>query len=223
MNTTQHISQEYTDELDNIQSQVLAMGGLVEEQFTNATTILLKSQSDLIDQILKSEAQINQLELKIDKACAQIIARRQPAAIDLRTLLSAIRMATDLERIGDESEKIAKFAAKLSKKAKLMDSYKLLKSIAQVASNMLADAIDSYARLDVDKASSVLTLDQELDAEFEKLSRVLTTYILEDQKNIENNLKVIWCARSIERIGDHAKNLCESVIYIVQGKDIRHH
>lgn len=222
MNTTQHISQEYNEELENIKSQVLAMGGLVEEQFQDASTVLLKGKIDLTTKILKLGQQVNKVELTIDEECAQIIARRQPTAVDLRTLLSAIKMATDLERIGDESEKIASFASELSTNAKSMDFYKLLKSLVTVASGMLSGALDSYARLDTQKALEVCELDQDLDIEFEKLNRVLTTYLLEDQKNIENNLKVIWCARSLERIGDHAKNLCEHVVYIVQGKDIRY-
>lgn len=222
MNTTQHISQDYNEELENIRTQVLAMGGLVETQFKNASKVLLGNEINLIPDIKDLEQKINEVERNIDEECAQIIARRQPTAIDLRTLISAIKMITDLERIGDESEKVACFASELSTNAKSMDFYKLLKSLVGVASEILSGALDCYARLDVKKALDLFELDSELDIEFEKLNRILTTYLLEDQKNIENHLKVIWCARSIERIGDHAKNLCEYVVYVVKGKDIRH-
>lgn len=222
LNTRQHISQAYNEELDAIRDQVLAMGGLVETQFISASKALLAGEVDLAKEVIELGYQVNTMELSIDEECAQIIARRQPKAIDLRILFSIIKMVTDLERIGDESEKIASFSSEISSNPKSTKFYKLLKYIAGVAKQMLSDSLDCYARLDANKAIEVSKLDHELDTEFENLNRLLTTYLLEDSKNIEDTLKVIWCARSIERIGDHAKNICEYVVYVVHGKDIRH-
>lgn len=222
MNTGQHISQEYNDELENLRSQVLSMGGLVEEQFSNASKALLENKTDLAQEVAQLDHKVNAMEVSIDEECAQIIARRQPAATDLRSLFTVIKVVTDLERIGDESEKIARFASELSTNPKSTIFYKNLKHMVSTAKSMLTDALDCYARLDAKKALEINVMDGELDAEFENLNRLLTTYLLEDTKNMESTLKVIWCARSIERVGDHAKNICEYVVYVVHGKDIRH-
>ncbi len=223
MNTRQHISQEYNEELDELRGHVLTMGGLAEQQFISASKALLESKIELAQEVLQMGYKVNTMEMSIDEECAQIIARRQPKAIDLRNLFSVIKVVTDLERIGDESEKIARFASEMSTNAKSMDFYKILKSMVEVAKKMLSKSLDCYARLDAVQAVEVSKLDEELDEEFEKLNRLITTYLLEDPKNINNTLKVSWCARSIERIGDHAKNICEYVVYVVHGKDIRHY
>lgn len=222
MNIGQHISQEYNDELEDLRNQVLSMGGLVEEQFSDASQALLNGKIELAQEVSQLDYKVNAMEVSIDEECAQIIARRQPTAIDLRNLFTIIKVVTDLERIGDESEKIARFASELLTDAKSMNFYKNLKHMASIARNMLTDALDCYARLDAKKALEISGMDVEIDAEFENLNRLLTTYLLEDTKNIESTLKVTWCARSIERVGDHAKNICEYVVYVVHGKDIRH-
>ncbi len=222
MNIRQHISQEYNDELEDLRNKVLSMGGLVEEQFLGASQALLKGRIDLAQDVAKLDYKVNAMEVEIDEECAQIIAKRQPTAIDLRNLFTVIKVVTDLERIGDESEKIAKFASELLTDTKNMNFYKNLKYMASIAKTMLSDSLDCYARLDAKKALEVSSMDADLDAEFENLNRLLTTYLLEDTKNIESTLKVTWCARSIERVGDHAKNICEYVVYVVHGKDIRH-
>ena len=222
MNIGQHISQEYNDELEDLRNQVLSMGGLVEQQFSDASQALLKGKVDMAQTVAKLDHKVNAMEVAIDEECAQIIARRQPTAIDLRNLFTVIKVVTDLERIGDESEKIARFTAELSTDAKSMNFYKNLKHMASIAKQMLSDSLDCYARLDAKKALEISHMDIDLDAEFENLNRLLTTYLLEDTKNIESTLKVTWCARAIERVGDHAKNICEYVVYVVHGKDIRH-
>lgn len=222
MNNSQHTSQEYNDELEDLRNQVLSMGGLVEQQFANASQALLKGKMDLAKEVAQLDYKVNAMEVSIDEGCAQIIAKRQPAAIDLRNLFTVIKVVTDLERMGDESEKIARFASELSTDAKSMNFYKNLKHMTSIAKEMLSDALDCYARLDAEKALEVSSMDIEIDAEFENLNRLLSTYLLEDTKNIESTLKVTWCARSIERVGDHAKNICEYVVYVVRGKDIRH-
>lgn len=219
-----HISQEYDDSLEQIRTQVLAMAALAQKQFVGATEALLSNNIAKAKKIAKQDYKINEMEVSIDENCAQIIARRQPKAIDLRTVLMAIKLVTDLERIGDEAEKIAKFATELASDTD-MTNFKFrknLKYIIRVAQNMLKGAISSYKKLDSQKALAVSAMDLELDQEFENLNRLLITYMLDDSKNIENTLKVNYCARSIERAGDHAKNICEYVLYIVHGTDVRH-
>ncbi len=222
LNIGQHISQEYNDELEDLRNQVLSMGGLVEQQFSDASNALLNGTINIAQRVTELDYQVNAMEVAIDEGCAQIIAKRQPTAIDLRNIFTVIKVVTDLERMGDESEKIAKFASELSADTNSMGFYKNLKHMTFIAKKMLTDALDCYARLDAKKALEVSNMDAEIDAEFEILNRLLSTYLLEDTKNIESILKVTWCARSIERVGDHAKNICEYIVYVVYGKDIRH-
>ncbi|MCH9746038.1 MAG: phosphate signaling complex protein PhoU [Proteobacteria bacterium] len=222
MNTQDHISKEYNDELEQLRAKVLNMGGLVEDSFNDATKALLKGKVQLAREASKEDYKINALEVSIDEDCSNMIALRQPAASDLRNIFAVVKIVTDLERMGDESEKIAKFTAELSTNSHSMKFYNSLKSLVQNTREMLSAALDCYARLDAEKALEVLELDNEVDAEFINVNRILTTYLLEDIKNIEDTIKVMWCARSIERVGDHAKNICEYVVYIVKGNDIRH-
>lgn len=221
MNNT-HILNEYNEELESLRDKVLNMGGIVEEQFESATKSLLKNDIELAGKIAEMDYKVNAMEVEIDEECAGIIARRSPTAIDLRNLFAIIKLVTDLERIGDESEKIARFAIELEIDAKSMNIYKNLKSMVRFAGEMLKDALDCYARLDSEKAMQISESDSELDAECDKVNRLLSTYLLEDSKNISSIIKVMWCSRAIERVGDHAKNICEYVIYIVRGKDVRH-
>ncbi len=219
-----HISQEYDDDLAELNDQVLAMASLAQKHFVGATEALLNNNIEKAKKIAKRDYKINDMEVNIDESCAQIIARRQPKATDLRTILMATKLVTDLERIGDEAEKIAKFASELASDTD-MSSFKFrknLKHIIRVAQDMLKGAISCYKKLDVKKAVLISAMDSELDQEFDALNRLLITYMLEDSKNIENTIKVNYCARSIERAGDHAKNICEYVLYIVHGKDVRH-
>ena len=218
-----HISHEYNEELEDIRRQVLEMGSLVEEQFSGASIALLKGEAEVAHRIAKLDYKVNAMEVAIDEACVKIIARRQPAATDLRVIFTAIKVITDLERIGDESEKIARFALELSTDTTTVSAfYKNLKHLVRVTQLMFNSALDCYARLDAEKALEVSNMDSEIDSEFDNLNRLLITYMLEDTKNIENVLKVIWCARFVERVGDHAKNICEYIVYVVHGKDIRH-
>lgn len=222
MNTQDHISQAFNEELEKIRSQVLTMGGLVEEHFDGASKALLKGKVSLAKDIARNDYKVNAFEVAIDEACTNIIALRHPAAVDLRNVFAVLKIVTDLERIGDESEKIAHFATELMSDTKSMKIYNSLKSMIKSAKTLLSEALDCYARLDDKKALEVANADSNLDNEFEDLKRVSATYLLEDIKNIEDIIKVMWCARSIERIGDHCKNICEYVVYIVKGNDIRH-
>ena len=217
-----HTSHDYNDELKSVQKQVVSMGKLVEEQLIRASKALLKGKLKLVDDVIETEQEINAMEIKIDELCAQIIARRQPAAIDLRRLLVAIKVITDLERIGDESEKIARFATKLIDEQTIHDFRKELIFFIKLTINILHDALSCYAQLDSERALVVADMDIDIDEEFDKLNRLLITHMMEDPRNIKSVLRIIWCARSLERIGDHAKNICEYTVYLVNGYDIRH-
>jgi phosphate transport system protein len=217
-----HTSNEYNEELQNLRDKVLKMSAIAEENFQGATKSLLKGDIDLARSVASNDYKVNALEVEIDEDCSNIMATRNPKAGDLRNILATIKLITDLERIGDESEKIAKFATKLCVNTKSMTFYSSLKSLVGKATEILSNAIDCYARLDDKKALEVIEIDSELDEEFYNLNRILTTYLLEDVKNIEDTVQVMWCARSIERVGDHAKNICQYVVYITRGNDIRH-
>jgi phosphate transport system protein len=198
------------------------MGGLVEDHFQGATKALLKGDTELASDIAKYDYKVNALEVEIDDDCTSLIARRQPTAGDLRNVFAVIKIVTDLERIGDESEKIASFVTELSVDTKSMTIYNSLKSMIKTAREILSAALYCYARLDAKQALEVAKLDEDLDSNFNDLKRTLITYLIEDVKNIEDFIRVMWCARSIERVGDHAKNICQYVVYVAHGNDIRH-
>lgn len=218
-----HSSKQYDMALEDIRSNVLAMGGLVESQFHYAIDSFNKGNTVRADQIIKLDSQVNQLELKIDDACTHLIVRRQPAANDLRAVMASIKITTDLERIGDEAVKIARTAMTINDRAFATITHQdTIRSIADNASNILHDALDAFARGDVEQARRILTLDKVIDHEFRSILRTMVTFMMEDPRTISIALDVIWVAKAIERIGDHAKNIAEYVIYVVEGKDIRH-
>jgi phosphate transport system protein len=222
MNTTQHTSQQYNHELENARSRLMTMGGLVEAQVGNAIKALLDGDSALGEKVAFSDYEINTLEVAIDEQCAEIIARRQPAASDLRLLITIIKVITDLERIGDEAEKVGRYAVEMPETATSGELHRSLRHLGDHVKAMLRDTLDALARMDIQLAMQVVDSDQQVDAEFDALSRQLFTRMLEDPRNIKDSLSVTWCARSLERIGDHCKNICEYVIYLVKGKDVRH-
>lgn len=222
MNTTQHTSHQYNVELEDIRSKLMAMGGLVEKQVANATAALLEHDSTLAEQVAFADAPIDQMERELDDLCADVIARRQPTASDLRLLLTVVKVVTDLERIGDEAEKIARYTLALNAAGNMNASYHLLRHLAALVNTTLNRTLDALARMDVQQALDIALNDDQLDNEFDSISRQLYTLMLEDPRNIKDNLNVTWCARSLERIGDHCKNICEYVVYLVKGKDIRH-
>lgn len=222
MNTTQHTSHQYNQELEDARSKLMTMGGLVETQVTNAIKALLERDSELGEKVAFSDYEINTMEVAIDEQCAEIIARRQPAASDLRLLITIIKIITDLERIGDEAEKVGRHAVEMTETVTTGDLHSSLRHLGEHVKTMLHDTLDSLARLDVRQAMQVVIDDQRVDEEFESISRQLITRMLEDPRNIKDSLNVTWCARSLERIGDHCKNICEYVVYLVKGKDVRH-
>lgn len=222
MNTTQHTSQKYNHELEEARSKLMTMGGLVEAQVTNAIKALLDRNSTLGEKVAYSDHEINAMEVALDEHCAEIIARRQPAASDLRLLITIIKVITDLERIGDEAEKVGRYAMEMTESAAYGDLHNSLRHLGEHVKAMLSDTLDALARLDVVQAMQVVKNDQQVDDEFDSITRQLYTRMLEDPRNIKDSLNVTWCARSLERVGDHCKNICEYLIYLVKGKDVRH-
>ncbi len=222
MNTTQHTSQQYNHELEEARSKLMTMGGLVETQVINAIKALLERDSALGEKVAYSDHEINAMEIAIDEQCAEIIARRQPAASDLRLLITIIKVITDLERIGDEAEKVGRYAVEMAETPTYGDLHNSLRHLGEHVKTMLSATLDALARLDVVQAMQVVKNDQIVDDEFDSITRQLYTRMLEDPRNIKDCLNVTWCARSLERVGDHCKNICEYVIYLVKGKDVRH-
>jgi phosphate transport system regulatory protein PhoU len=222
MNTTQHTSQQYNHELEEARSKLMTMGGLVESQVTNAIKALLDRDSALGEKVAYSDHEINAMEIMLDEHCAEIIARRQPAASDLRLLITIIKVITDLERIGDEAEKVGRYAVEMAETPTYGDLHNSLRHLGEHVKVMLSDTLDVLGRLDVAQAMQVVRNDQQVDEEFDSITRQLYTRMLEDPRNIKDSLNVTWCARSLERVGDHCKNICEYVIYLVKGKDVRH-
>ncbi len=222
MELGQHISKRYNEELEEIRTKVLKMGGLVEMQSVNALNSLLEYNRDLAIKVSESDDEVNRMEISIDEECTQVIARRQPTASDLRLIIAVVKVITDLERIGDEAVKIASYSKKLAKKPAVSGMHSELSHLSKLVLSFLHNALDSFARLDADQAVKVLEQDVQINKEIESLSRLLMTYMMEDTKNIKNALRINWCARSIERIGAHSQNICEYVIYLVKGKDVRH-
>ncbi len=218
-----HLSKQYAQDLEAIRSRVLLMGGLVESQFRDAMESLHQGDSDLAEKVLRADAEINRLEVNLDSVCTNLIVRRQPAANDLRTVMATTKIITDLERIGDEATKIARSAKNLQSRSALMvNNYQTIRVIAETAGGMLHDALDAFARLDRELAMNLISRDDMLDHEFHAMMRSLITYMMEEPRTISASLDLLWIAKAIERIGDHSTNVAEQVIYIVDGKDIRH-
>lgn len=219
---SQHISQQFEKELQDIRSLVLAMGGLIEQQVANAQKALLTADIELARSVIALDEEVNELEVKIDEECIQIIALRQPTASDLRLVAGILKTITDLERIGDESVSIARMAMNLSEKDRPKKNYRELQSMGNHVLGMLRDALDAFARVDAEQAMKVAHEDRDIDSEYESIIRQLITYMMEDPRTVTKAIDMMWSARSLERIGDHASNICEHVIYLVEGKDVRH-
>ena len=219
---TGHISRRFNKDLEDLRNRVLAMGGLVESQLTLAISAIVGGDSELGLQVARDDYKVNELEVSIDEECSRILATRAPAASDLRLIVAIIKTITDLERIGDEAEKIGYLASKLAGKDRPSNSYRELKTLGTHVSHMLRDAMNAFARLDVAEAFDVFHEDELVDEEYDALTRQCITFMMEDPRSIKRVLNVTWAARSLERIGDHAKNICEYVVYMVQGRDVRH-
>ena len=219
----QHISRQFNEELEDIRNRVLTMGGLVEEQIGNAARALVERDSELGKAVVEADDQVNFLERSIDEECQRILARRQPAATDLRLIISVIKTITDLERMGDESQKIARMAVKLAEgDSKDTQGVAEIENLAGHVARMLHDALDAFARLDPEAALKVVHEDARVDREYEGIMRQCITYMMEDPRTVRRVLDTVWSARALERIGDHARNIGEYVIYLVGGEDVRH-
>jgi len=217
-----HISRQYNAELEDIRAKVLQMGGLVEQQIEQALNSLVKADTALGEAVIMDDTKVNKLEVTIDEECNQIIARRQPAAGDLRLVVAVIKTITDLERIGDEAERIARMAVRLAAEPRPKNNYAEIQGLGNQVRQMLHDALDAFARLDVEAAIRIAREDRKVDERYDSLMRQMITFMMEDPRTISRVLNVIWAARSVERIGDHAINICEYVIYLVKGRDVRH-
>jgi phosphate transport system protein len=219
----EHASKQYDLDLDSIRSRVLQMGGLVESQIKRALEALASGERALIDETIADDHLVNAMEVALDGDCSHVIVRRQPAAGDLRMILAITKLVTDLERIGDEAQKIARMARSIHERGTGPAPYNGdLRHAAEVALSMLCRALDAFARLDAATAAEVIRDDASIDSAFRSVLRQLITYMMEDPRTISTALDTIWVAKAIERIGDHAKNMAEQVIYIVKGTDVRH-
>ena len=223
LNPMEHTSKRYDAELETVRSRVLQMGGLVETQITAAIEALSTGNLQLADQTIANDHRVNALEVQIDEDCAHIIARRQPAAQDLRMIVTVIKMITDLERIGDEAEKIARMTKLIySAERLLLPRFGEIKAAAGIALEMLKKALDAFARVDITEAAAVVRQDRLLDEQFRGIMRQLITFMMEDPRTISTSIEILFVAKALERIGDHSKNMSEYVVYLVKGKDVRH-
>jgi len=223
MVSSEHTSKQFDAELEAVRARVLQMGGLVESQIKLAIESLTTGDEALMRRVIEEDHRVNAMEVEIDESCNHILVRRQPAAGDLRMIMTVIKTITDLERIGDEAQKIARMALLLTKRESLMlPRYHEIKHTAELTLNMLHSALDAFARLDVAAAARVVRQDEQVDEEFRAIMRYLITFMMEDPRTISNSLEILFVAKAIERIGDHAQNMAEYVVYMVKGRDVRH-
>lgn len=219
---THHISQQYNIELEAIRTHLSEMGGMAQRQVNDAIQALIDADVERAEQVVRADMKVNTMEMAIDEECIRILARRQPAASDLRLVIAVTKAITDLERIGDEASKIARQAIALNKDGLAPRGYIEVRHIGNNVSRMLQDALDAFARLDMNLALTVVQTDRQVDMEYSTAMRELVTFMIEDPRSITRVLNIMWSLRALERIGDHARNLAQYVIYLVNGEDVRH-
>ncbi|MBK9608950.1 MAG: phosphate signaling complex protein PhoU [Betaproteobacteria bacterium] len=223
MPENQHVSTQFDADLDALVSQVLRMGGLVEQQIVDALAGFGTGEIAALDRVIAMDHEVNAMEVGVDRECSRIIAKRQPTARDLRLMMAIIKTITDLERSGDEAAKIARLAKQIFERERLkMPRISDIKTAADIALGMLRKVLDAFARLDAVAAAAIIREDQAIDDEFRSILRQLITFMMEDPRTISMSIEIVFIAKAIERIGDHAKNIAEYVIYIVKGTDVRH-
>jgi phosphate transport system protein len=219
---THHISQQYNNELDDIRTHLSEMGGMAQRQVNDAIQALIDADLEKAEQVVRADSKVNKMEVSIDEECIRILARRQPAASDLRLVIAVTKAITDLERIGDEASKIARQAIALNREGVAPRGYVEVRHIGNNVSRMLHDALDAFARLDIELAHNVVQTDRTVDMEYRTAMREMITFMIEDPRSITRVLNIMWSLRALERIGDHARNLAQYVIYLVKGEDVRH-
>jgi len=217
-----HTSRRYNEDLERVRSKVLAMGGFVEDQLSRCLMALIDADSSLGRAVARDDYKVNGMELSIDEECSRILATRAPAAGDLRMVVATIKAITDLERIGDECEKVGLIAARLAVVERPADRYREVKHLGRRVQMLVHDTLDAFARLDARAALDTCRKDRAVDEAYEAIQRQCIIEMTEDPDTIRRCLDVMWVVRSLERVGDHAKNICEYVIYTVHGKDVRH-
>jgi phosphate transport system protein len=217
----QHISEQFNKELEDIRNKVLTMGGLVERQIELAVQAFTTGDMELAEQVIKQDNQVDALEMAIDLECMQILAMRQPTAFDLRLLITVIKTIHDIERIGDKAERIAEMAIKLAGSESKYPHYEL-EHISGLVKGMVHDALDAFARMSIEGVTSITERDLSVDREYDNILRQLITRMMEDPRNITRTLDVLWTVRALERIGDHACYICEHLVYMIKGEDVRH-
>lgn len=220
---SEHTSKQYDAELESVRERVLQMGELVGEQVRLAIEVIGGNDRALMDRIIADDHRVNALEVEIDESCTRIIARRQPTAGDLRMVMMIIKTITDLERIGDEAKKIAISARNLSQRKSLtLPRFEKVTYVTDLTLVMLRQSLDAFSNLDISAVAQVVHQDELVDEEFRAIMRYLVTFMMEDPRTISSALEILFTAKSIERIGDHAKNMSEYVVYMVKGRDVRH-
>jgi phosphate transport system protein len=223
MQLDQHISQQFNEDLEDLRSKLLEMGGLVEEQLKDAIKAIENADGSIAEKVMVTEDEVDMLELALDQQSISILARRQPAASDLRLVMMVSKATRDLERIGDEANKIAKMAIALNNEGgDNPRGYVELRHLASSVARVVNTALDSFARYDVDSAMEVVREDKNIDKEYKSAMREMITYMMEDPREISRVMNIMWALRALERIGDHARNIGEQVIFLVHGTDVRH-
>jgi phosphate transport system protein len=217
-----HISRRFNEELESLRSEVLRMGGLVEQHLDTAIEAVVSGDSEMGLRVAAEDYKINRMEVEIDEECQKILATRGPTAGDLRLLITVIKTITDLERIGDEGRKIAMLAAHLATELKPHEQFQELHMLAEHVQEMVHDALDAFSRMDAEDALKVVEEDKLVDEQYDMITRQCISLMMEDPRTIRRFLDMTWAARALERIGDHAKNISEYVVYLVHGRDIRH-
>lgn len=219
----EHTFKQFDADLEAVRARVLQMGGLVEEQITNSIEALVNGNTELAEQVIANDHRVNALEVAIDEDCTHLIARRQPTAGDLRIVMMVVKSITDLERIGDEAAKIARMTKLIYGSDRISNPrFSEIRLMGSLVLDMLRKALDAFARLEVSGAANIARQDLQVDEEFRMVLRHLITYMMEDPRTISMFIDILFAAKAIERMGDHAKNMSEYVVYMVKGKDVRH-
>lgn len=217
-----HLYKQFDTELENLKARVMEMGGVVEDQIIDAIEALTTGNLDLATRVIAKDTRINNFEMSLDEDCTALIARRQPAASDLRTVMTIIKIVADLERVGDEATKVARMTNLLYNNSNNLPRFNDVKYMGDLVLDMLRRSLDTFARMDTTTTTKIIRQDDQVDEEFRAIMRQLITFMMEDPRTISMALEVLFVAKALERIGDHAKNIAEHVVYLVKGRDVRH-